>query len=153
MTNPLTFYYSNVLYNLFVSQNLANAVTSSPPLNFAGIGVADDWWSCMQDPILNGLYWDTWYNNEVVNKTDYIYYENKLLGLPRLRQMRVQKGACTVNSIFQPFISDCYPDYSLTKEDKEPFGIYNSNMTAAQMNNTAYISLLIIEPSLKALMI
>ena len=38
---------------------------------------------------MDGLYWETWYNSR--NLTDdekgYIYYESKLLGVPRLRQV------------------------------------------------------------------
>ena len=40
---------------------------------------------------MDGLYWETWYNNKAIDKDDlgYIYYENKLLGVPRIRQLKV----------------------------------------------------------------
>ena len=40
---------------------------------------------------MDGLYWENWYNQEAVDEQDlgYIYYENKLLGVPRIRQLKV----------------------------------------------------------------
>jgi len=44
-----------------------------------------------EGPLLDGLYWETWYNNKPVSEENrgYIYYENKLLGVPRIRQLKV----------------------------------------------------------------
>lgn len=49
--------------------------------------------------MLDGLYWEKYYNGENVSDSDlgYIYYENKLLGVPRLRQLRVKNDSCTVS--------------------------------------------------------
>lgn len=40
---------------------------------------------------MDGLYWEKWYNNENISQEDlgYIYYENKLLGVTRMRQIKV----------------------------------------------------------------
>lgn len=48
--------------------------------------------------MLDGLYWENYYNNQNVSEDErgYIYYENKLLGVPRLRQLRVKDGSCDV---------------------------------------------------------
>ena len=66
-----------------------------------------------QSPLLNGVYWDTWYNGEniTVNEQNYIFYENKLLGVPRIRQLRVREGTCKVNDDFIGDITKCYADY------------------------------------------
>lgn len=39
--------------------------------------------------MLDGLYWETWYNSRNLTEDEqgYIYYESKLLGVPRLRQV------------------------------------------------------------------
>lgn len=87
-----------------------------------------------EGPLLDGLYWETWYNGEQLpaESTGYIYYENKLLGVPRIRQLRVSANSCTVNEEFETFISDCYAMYSEHDEDKLPFGLgaKDSNDTA-----------------------
>jgi len=45
----------------------------------------------MNESILNGLFDQQWYNGEniTINQTGYVLFENKILGSPRLRQLRV----------------------------------------------------------------
>lgn len=62
----------------------------------------------------------------------YIYYENKLLGVPRMRQIRVHSNSCQVHDDFKDFILECFDSYSENIEDKAPFG--------PQDNDTAYVS-------------
>merc|ERR1719195_757770 len=45
-----------------------------------------------------------------------------MLGLPRLRQLRVQNLSCEIHPDFQNAIRYCYDEYSEEKVDKEPFG-------------------------------
>lgn len=42
---------------------------------------------------MDGLYWESWYNQESIDESDlgYIFYENKLLGVPRVRQLKVRE--------------------------------------------------------------
>ena len=133
MSNPITYYYTNVMSKLFLDQN----TNSGSGVSFSGIGSTDDWWSVMKGPVLDGLYWDNWYNGEKVEKNNFIYYENKLLGVPRLRQLRVEKGSCKVHKLFEKSISECYDSYSIFSEEKKPFGIYFGNETKEAMNDTA----------------
>ena len=44
-----------------------------------------------EGPLLDGLYWETWYNEQPLanDELGYIFYENKLLGVPRIRQLKV----------------------------------------------------------------
>ena len=84
-------------------------------------------------PLLKGLYWETWYNNQSVpeDQLGYIYYENKLLGVPRLRQLQVSSNSCVVHADFKDEIRDCYESYSESLENKSPFGEMD--------NSTAYV--------------
>jgi len=119
---------------LFLQQKTA----SGAGISFQDIGGAGDWWEVMKGPVLDGLYWDEWYNGEKTDKGgSYIYYENKLLGVPRLRQLRVEKNSCKVHSLFVKSIDVCYDSYSVFSEDKKPFGIYTGSETKEEMNNTA----------------
>ena len=49
-----------------------------------------------EGPLLDGLYWEKYYNGQNVSKDHegYIYFENKILGRPRLRQVRVRNDSC-----------------------------------------------------------
>lgn len=133
MSNPITYYYTNVMTKLFLDQKTSDG----PGTSFQDIGSLDDWWSVIRGPVLDGLYWDNWYNGEVSEKNNFIYYENKLLGVPRLRQLRVSKNSCKVHKLFQSSISECYDSYSIFNEEKGPYGIYFGNETKEQMNDTA----------------
>lgn len=55
-----------------------------------------------------------------------------LLGVPRLRQLKVRNGSCTVPEDLKDDIKDCYDMYSVRSEDTAPFGL---------RNGTAYVSL------------
>ena len=45
----------------------------------------------MEKPVLSGLYSQKWYNDREITdeQTGYVLFENKILGSPRLRQLRV----------------------------------------------------------------
>jgi hypothetical protein len=46
----------------------------------------------MQGPILDGLYTQKWYNDRELSpgQMGYVLFENKILGSPRVRQLRVR---------------------------------------------------------------
>lgn len=93
-----------------------------PPLQFT------------EGPLLDGLYWEMWYNNKTMaeNKS-FIYYENLLLGVPRIRQLKVRNGSCSIPEDLKDEIKDCYDVYSVANEDTAPFGL---------RNGTAYVAFL-----------
>lgn len=81
-----------------------------------------------QGPLLDNLYWTKWYNNESLaahNTQSYIYYENLLLGVPRMRQLKVKNNSCVVHDDFREEISGCYDVYSEDKEERVSFGLIN----------------------------
>jgi polycystin 2 len=45
-------------------------------------------------------------------------YENRLLGVPRVRQIRVTNDSCAVFPDFQKAIIQCYAPYDPAYEDK-----------------------------------
>lgn len=49
-------------------------------------------------------------------------YENKLLGVPRLRMLRVRNDSCEIHEKFHGAIQVCYSHYSQEAEDRQPFG-------------------------------
>lgn len=120
MANPINYYYTGVISDLFINTGGDEAPA------FSEIGSMGDFWDVMQGPMLDAMYWETWYNNDNMSSEfiGLIYHENKMLGLPRLRQVRVKKNTCTVNKKFSQIIPTCYDSYSMFTESKEPFGIY-----------------------------
>ena len=76
---------------------------------------------------MDGLYWETWYNgdNVTADERGYIFYENKVLGVPRIRQLKVRNDSCEVHTDFVDTISHCYAGYAESLEDTSPFGIMN----------------------------
>ena len=87
----------------------------------------------MNNVLIPGLFgnWEEWYNGRNMTGEDfgYVYYENKILGVPRIRQLRVRNDSCVIPSDFQDQIKLCYGPYSEGNEDKSKFGL---------MNGTAY---------------
>jgi polycystin 2 len=140
MTSATMFYYTSVMTNLFTNGQWDN---SNPNANFNGIGQPIDWFTFTLGPIigqnglptpspngpplLGGLYWESWYNglNMTEENFGYIFYENKLQGLPRIRQVRVRNDSCEIHPDFKDTIVGCYASYSSVAESKDPFGLMN----------------------------
>ncbi|XP_070544814.1 polycystin-2-like protein 1 isoform X3 [Ptychodera flava] len=127
MTSSTMYYYTKVMSELFLDSQFPETKNT-----YRGMTNMMDWWRFSQGPLLDGLYWEQWYNGE--NLTDdeqgYIYYENKLLGVPRIRQLKVRNDSCFVHSDFESEIKQCYDHYSESVEEKNPFG---------KMNGTAWV--------------
>ncbi|OBS80954.1 hypothetical protein A6R68_20850, partial [Neotoma lepida] len=80
----------------------------------------------MEGPLLEGLYWDSWYNNQQLynlKNSSRIYYENILLGVPRVRQLKVRNNTCKVYPAFLSLMSECYDRYTAGNEDVSDFGL------------------------------
>ncbi|XP_020646855.3 polycystin-2-like protein 1 [Pogona vitticeps] len=121
MTSSNAYYYTKVMSELFLE------TASDSGVSFQTIGSMADFWTYTQGPLLNSLYWTQWYNNKPLGHPiqSYIYYENLLLGVPRLRQLKVQNNSCVVHDDFKEDISGCYDVYSEDKENRSPFGLLN----------------------------
>ncbi|XP_074532307.1 polycystin-2-like protein 1 [Halichoeres trimaculatus] len=121
MTSSSTYYYTKAMTDLFV-----NAASESG-VKFQSISTMSDFWTYTQGPLLDGLYWTKWYNNQSLDSGDqsFIYYENMLLGVPRMRQVKVMNNSCKVHSSFQDEIVGCFDVYNEKKEDELSFGLFN----------------------------
>lgn len=86
----------------------------------------------LQGPFITNFYtaWYTTNSNNTEDLTKYIANENRVLGLSRLRQIRVQSNSCVVPSDFSVEIKYCYSDWAASVEDKSRFGPNTSNLTA-----------------------
>ncbi|KAM4852733.1 polycystin-2-like protein 1 [Thomomys bottae] len=122
MTSSSAYYYTKVMSELFLY------TPSDTGVSFQTISSMADFWDFAQGPLLDSLYWTKWYNNQSLGhgSHSFIYYENLLLGVPRLRQLRVRNDSCVVPEDFREDILSCYDVYSPDKEEQLPFGSLNS---------------------------
>ena len=99
---------------------------------FNDLNEIENFWNYVGEhgPLLGGLYWDKWYNNETFKfneeQKNLIFYENKLLGVPRLRQVRVRNGTCTIHADFKNEIKSCYSEYNIGNQETATFGDSNN---------------------------
>jgi len=123
MTSPTMYYYTKVL-----SETFLDAPYVETRNNFRGSTQVMDFWRFVEGPLLDGLYWEHWYDTARTSThlTDRnVLYENRMLGVPRMRQLRVTDDSCSVHDNFKNAISKCYSIYSENIEDKEKFGPKN----------------------------
>ncbi|XP_054654778.1 polycystic kidney disease 2-like 1 protein [Dunckerocampus dactyliophorus] len=121
MTSSSTYYYTKAMTDLFVN------TAGESGVKFQSISTMADFWTFSEEPLLDGLYWTKWYNNQSMDSGDqsFIYYENMLLGVPRMRQIKIKNNSCKVHKDFEDEITGCYDVYNDKKEDDLSFGLIN----------------------------
>lgn len=67
-------------------------------------------------------YYETSNTDGLPDSTSYFLNENRILGVARLRQMRVMSNSCSIPSDFKQEIKSCYADWASSTEDNQPFG-------------------------------
>ncbi|XP_070697713.1 polycystin-2-like protein 1 [Pempheris klunzingeri] len=123
MTSSSTYYYTKAMTDLFVN------TAGESGVKFQSISTMVDFWTFAQGPLLDGLYWTKWYNNQSLDSGDqsFIYYENMLLGVPRMRQIKIMNNSCKVHKDFRDEITACFHVYNEKKEDDLSFGLINGS--------------------------
>uniref|UniRef100_A0A3B4YFM2 Polycystin-2 n=1 Tax=Seriola lalandi dorsalis TaxID=1841481 RepID=A0A3B4YFM2_SERLL len=126
MVSANMYYYTKVMSQLFLDTPLS----SGDPSTFRHLSTMEDFWKFTEGPFLNGMYWEVWYNNKSLPENQsLIYYENLLLGVPRLRQLKVRNETCSIHE-------------DLRDEDTTSFGLKNGTAwvytTESEMNGSSY---------------
>ncbi|KAG6941174.1 polycystin 2 like 2, transient receptor potential cation channel, partial [Chelydra serpentina] len=127
MVNTDMYYLNKVMSNLF----LETSVSETDRTSFKAIGSMVDFWKFAEGPLLDGLYWDTWYNNNTLTShknSSHVYYENLLLGVAQIRQLKVRNNTCAIYPYFRTFLKECYHEYRYVAEDKSDFGLKNGSV-------------------------
>ena len=104
---PYQYYYTKSMENLFIDG-------SNVEENWEDVQSWDTFWDYLQSTLLNGIH-----DNKIGEKEIYIYNENKLLSLPRLRQLRINNASCDIPPVFSNVLFNCYSDYSSSEEDTD----------------------------------
>ncbi|KAK7930536.1 hypothetical protein WMY93_006931 [Mugilogobius chulae] len=139
MVTANMYYYTKVMSQLFLDTPLS----VGNPATFRSLSTMEDFWKFTEGPFLNGMYWDVWYNNKSMSTNQsLIYYENLLLGVPRLRQVKVRNESCFVHEDLRDIVQDCYDMYTLSNEDKVSFGPKNGTAfvytTESDLNSSSH---------------
>ncbi|XP_035516341.1 polycystin-2 isoform X1 [Morone saxatilis] len=139
MVSANMYYYTKVMSQLFLDSPLS----AGDPSTFRSLSTMEDFWKFTEGPFLNGMYWEVWYNNKSLPENQsLIYYENLLLGVPRLRQIKVHNESCSVHEDLRDEVQDCYNMYTPANEDTTSFGPKNGTAwvyaTESEMNGSSY---------------
>lgn len=142
MMSPAMYYQTKVISELFLDSTFEDSKSSMKTSS-----QMNDFWRFVDYAMLDNLYWENWYNKKEAIKDDRnILYENRLLGSPRIRQLRVRNDSCNVHDNFKAVISQCYDVYSPHIEDNSPFGLMNGTAwvyhTEKQMNGSSHWGLI-----------
>ncbi|XP_001370448.2 polycystin-2 [Monodelphis domestica] len=120
MVSSSMYYYTRVMSQLF----LETPVSKMEKTNFKTLSTMEDFWKFTEGSLLDGLYWEMWYSNRTgAENRSFIYYENLLLGVPRIRQLKVRNGSCSIPPDLREEIKECYDVYSISNEERAPFGL------------------------------
>ncbi|XP_032488120.1 polycystin-2 isoform X1 [Phocoena sinus] len=122
MMSSSVYYYTRIMSQLF----LDTPVSKAEKTNFKTLSSVEDFWKFAEGALLDGLYWKMQPSNRTEgDDRSFIYYENLLLGVPRIRQLRVRNGSCSIPLDLRDEIKECYDVYSVSSEDRAPFGPRN----------------------------
>ncbi|ERE88749.1 polycystic kidney disease 2-like 1 protein [Cricetulus griseus] len=122
MMSSNVYYYTRTLSQLFID----TPVSKTEKTNFRTLSSMEDFWKFTEGSFLDGLYWKAQKSNHTqADNQTFIFYENLLLGVPRLRQLRVRNGSCSIPQDLRNEIRECYDVYSVRSEDRAPFGPRN----------------------------
>ncbi|XP_040459658.1 polycystic kidney disease 2-like 2 protein [Falco naumanni] len=120
------YYLNKVMSRLFLEPSSSEDNSSG----FSSIRSRADFWRFAEGRLLDGLYWEQWYNNTTLtlqNNSSHIYYENLLLGVAQIRQLKVRNNTCSIYPYFRAFLQDCYGEYRYGAEDRSDFGLRNKS--------------------------
>lgn len=130
------FYFTDMLRETFVLEEFPPEF-SHVSKNFYDVNKPEEVFQWLQGPFFEGMYRETEYNNVSIpaDRLRMIIGVNKIIGLVRLRQLRVRPNTCRIPQQFDDYISDCFASYSSRAAERAPFGpnniwSYNSDSQA-----------------------
>ncbi|XP_078351498.1 polycystin family receptor for egg jelly-like isoform X1 [Oculina patagonica] len=85
---------------------------------FYKVNTGEKMWIYMLGKFIHDAYAGEWYNGQMEQTPEYIGNKfSMLIGMPRLRQLRIQEDSCRVVKEFEKIIDKCYDFYSMSEED------------------------------------
>ncbi|XP_022808988.1 polycystic kidney disease protein 1-like 2 [Stylophora pistillata] len=85
---------------------------------FYKVNTGEKMWTYMLGKFIHDSYAGEWYNGQVEHTPEYIGNKvSMLIGMPRLRQLRIKEDSCQVAEEVETIIDKCYDFYSTPEED------------------------------------
>ncbi|XP_061130484.1 polycystin-2 [Syngnathus typhle] len=138
MVSTNMYYYTKFMSQLYLDKHLSPGEDTT----FRSLSTMEDFWKYTEGPFLNNMYWEAWYNASRPENPTHIFYENLLLGVPRLRQVKVRNESCSVHEDLRDQVRDCYNVYTRANEDTAPFGPGNgtawTHVAEARANGSSH---------------
>ncbi|KAF5305448.1 hypothetical protein FQA39_LY01539 [Lamprigera yunnana] len=132
LINPSMFYHYKLFEKIFVESSFESVEGAEITLN--DVYIIGNIWKYLERKLFEGSHWDLWPNNSN-NKS--FAFENAVLGVPRLRQLRVKEDNCTLHPAFDLGITSCYAAFSSSTEDTTSFGT-NNVMSVNDLGSITY---------------
>lgn len=126
MVSPTVWQFQNIINGQFIGGT-------------EGVYQMHDIWTYLQESFMGGFYnnfYETPNDQKLPDSTRYFLNDNRVLGVPRLRQLRVLGNSCSIPKDFSTEIKFCFSNWSPTQEDTQPFGPYAGYNTTT--NATAW---------------
>ncbi|PIO61598.1 hypothetical protein TELCIR_16874 [Teladorsagia circumcincta] len=76
----------------------------------------DDIWNFLEVEFMSSLYKSD--DPFTVDEAAMVYYNNRLLGRPRIRMLKVRNDSCTVIASFAREITECFSNFNPIVEDR-----------------------------------
>ncbi|XP_070567047.1 polycystin-1-related protein-like [Ptychodera flava] len=110
--------------HVMLNESVKNTFIRTPH-PFTGIKSISDFWTWCENDLLDGLYWDTWYNDRVVDEDRGAIMDGSLILLGNqasLRQLRMPSGSCKVPNQMSGLVDDCRSDYQSPENYRSAYG-------------------------------
>ncbi|RZC41347.1 polycystic kidney disease 2-like 1 protein [Asbolus verrucosus] len=123
--NAMLFFQTQALRGQFIDKEFETL--NDVGITFDAIKSASDFWFYAENVLVDSLYWEQYYSNwapvkPVIPDDKKILFENQILGVPRIRQVKVKNDSCIIHTYFKRLFLSCYDVYREADEDHEPFG-------------------------------
>ncbi|PFX20690.1 Polycystic kidney disease and receptor for egg jelly-related protein [Stylophora pistillata] len=115
--DPTSFAFREEMYNSFVEG------VHGGQKSFSAIGSRENFYQYAKTTLMNALYTTAWYNGDDTEPGFTADLSAYIVGMARLRQLRVKNYSCEVASDFTPYIDECNDWYGFFSEEKGQFDI------------------------------
>ncbi|XP_075215415.1 polycystin-2-like [Lycorma delicatula] len=114
------YYYTYVLRRLFTESKFHTV--EGTEINMGGINSMEQVWGYLSQVVARCSDWHFWYSTDAkVAETDIedrnVLFDNRIIGTPRVRQVRVTNHSCKVPDDFKVLFTRCYGFFSSSNEE------------------------------------
>ncbi|KDR07763.1 polycystic kidney disease 2-like 1 protein isoform X2 [Zootermopsis nevadensis] len=132
---PMWYWCKNHLNDSFMDARFHDCVAER---TFKNLSTITQFWKFAETVMIDSIYG----KSENDTHQAFVLQDSKLVGVPRLRQVRVRNDSCVVRQSLNRSIELCYEPYSHAYEDTKPFWPGNGTAwtysTAEELGGSSY---------------